>query len=68
MTLIVSPKADWLKQLGKAKEWETFEREYRGFVLEDPESYLRKPAAAATEAVPPPFPTEVPPDTDVVTH
>ena len=30
-------RADWLKQLGKAKDWETFEREYRGFALEDPE-------------------------------
>jgi len=30
-------RADWLKQLGKAKDWETFEREYRGFALDDPE-------------------------------
>jgi len=40
----------------------------KALVLEDPEAYLRKPAAPATEAVPPPFPAEAPPDTDVVTH
>jgi ATP-dependent Lon protease len=40
----------------------------KALVLEDPESYLRKPATPATEAVPPPFPAEAPPDTDVVTH
>jgi ATP-dependent Lon protease len=40
----------------------------KALVLEDPEAYLRKPVAPATEPVPPPFPAEVPPGTDVVTH
>jgi len=30
-------RADWLRQLGKNKDWDAFEREYRGFVLDDPE-------------------------------
>ena len=30
-------RADWLQQLGSNQDWEAFEREYRGFALEDPE-------------------------------
>ena len=43
----------------------------KALVLEDPEAYLRKPAADAARAVAPrprTFPPPVQPDTDIVTH
>ena len=30
-------RADWLRQLGRNQDWEAFEREYRGFAVDDPE-------------------------------
>jgi ATP-dependent Lon protease len=40
----------------------------KALVLEDPDSYLRKPVAEAQPVPAAPFPPAVPPDSDVVTH